>query len=314
MFYLFLFIVLFIVSVETSSCSFKEGNATCAPRLNDEVRPYFLNLKEKVKQDLKGKVPEDFVEKVLCSEEVEFKPELMVKSLTWKEAKLPYHQFLEPERVDRAFRFLCRYYNLLSEIESKFDVDKEVIVSILLVETDLGRKTGKQSVLNTYLSLALTGNETLFQRYLPQNGEVDFSNETTKQRYRRRATWAYGELLYALEYLYRYNVSPFELKGSIFGAFGYPQFVPQSVFLYGYDWDGDGKVNLFDYPDALASIANYLAKEGYKRSLTREHKFKVIMKYNKSEPYANTVLELSEALKGRLAEQKEGSSCGIEGE
>jgi membrane-bound lytic murein transglycosylase B len=38
------------------------------------------------------------------------------------------------------------------------------------------------------------------------------------------------------------------------------------------------------------------------------------MKYNKSEPYANTVLELSEALKGRLAEQKEGSSCGIEGE
>jgi len=311
--YLLLFLMVLVITAETSSCSLNkeslEGNSTCARKLDDTVRPYFINLKEKIKQDLKERVPEDFVEKVLCSEEVEFKPELMVKSLTWREVALPYHQFLEKERVERAFSFLCQHSSLLTEIEKKFDVEKEVIVSILLVETDLGRKTGKHPVINTYLSLTLTGNETLFLNYLPANGEIDLNNETTKLRYQRRANWAYGELLYALEYLYRHNATPSELKGSIFGAFGYPQFVPKSYFIYGYDWDGDGKVNLFDFPDSFASIANYLAKEGYRRSLPWDQKLKVVMKYNKSEPYAKTVLELSEILKKRLLEAKDGEIC-----
>jgi membrane-bound lytic murein transglycosylase B len=49
--------------------------------------------------------------------------------------------------------------------------------------------------------------------------------------------------------------------------------------------------------DALASIANYLKKEGYNLNGTVEEKKAVIMKYNISEPYANTVLAIAERLK-----------------
>ncbi len=306
-FYFIMFFLLLILAIESSSCTVKEKENDCAPKIPKEVSAYYFAFKEKVKEDLQDKVPQEFVEKVLCSKDVEFRPELMLRSLTWKEAVLPYHQFLEPERLDRAYYFLCKNYKLLKEIEEKFSVDKEVIVGIMLVETDLGRKTGKHPVLNTFLSLALAGNETLFLNYLPSNGEIDFSNSTIKQRYQRRAEWAYKELLYALQYLYQQNLDPKELKGSIFGAFGYPQFVPKSYFIYGYDWDGDGKVNLFNYPDSLASIANYLAKEGYRKSLSEENKMIVIMKYNKSEPYAQTILQIAGELKKRWEEK---SDCG----
>ena len=47
----------------------------------------------------------------------------------------------------------------------------------------------------------------------------------------------------------------------------------------------------------MASIANYLKAEGYKKDADIEYKKRIIMKYNISEPYANTVLAVAEKLK-----------------
>ncbi len=128
-----------------------------------------------------------------------------------------------------------------------------------------------------------------------------------RARWQKRASWAYRELLNFLEISYQNQWDPYEIKGSIFGAFGYPQFVPRSYLIYGYDWDGDGKVDLYSLPDALASIANYLQKEGYRKEADREYKKKIIMKYNISEPYAETVLSISEILKNKTLVQNNES-------
>lgn len=272
-------------------------DATCLNKLSDEVKPYALDLIELIKKDLKEKVPENYINELFCREDLFFTPTVMLKSLTWKETKLPYHQFLEDDRILRAKDFIEKNKELLHKIEETFGIEKEVITAIFLVETDLGRKTGKYPVLNTFFSLALSGNETLFKTYLGNSTDLDFENETTKNRLRRRADWAYKELLYFIEISYKNQWDPFSIKGSIFGAFGYPQFVPKSYVLYGYDWDGDGKVDLYTIPDALASIANYLKLEGYKKEAERDYKKRIIMKYNISEPYAETILKISEVLK-----------------
>ncbi|MEZ0343780.1 MAG: lytic murein transglycosylase [Caldimicrobium sp.] len=272
----------------------------CFSNLKEDERPFAEKLLEQIKKDLKERVPEEFVEKALCREELNFNPYVMLKSLTWKEAKLPYPQFLEESRIERARKFLEDNEELLSAIENYFQVDKEVITAIFLVETDLGRKTGKNVVINTFFSLALTGDEELFKKYLQEEPEIDFNNETVKARWQKRASWAYRELLYFLEICYKNSWDPYEIKGSVFGAFGYPQFIPRSYLIYGYDWDEDGKVDLYSVPDALASIANYLKMEGYRMEGNRDYKKKIIMKYNISEPYAETVLTISEILKDKL--------------
>lgn len=276
----------------------------CIKNFSQDVKPYVRSLFERVKNDLKEKIPESYLCELFSRKEIFYKPELMIRSLTWREAKLPYHQFLEENRILRAKRFLEENKDFLLQLEEKFGVEKEVIVAIFLVETDLGRKTGEHLVFNTFFSLALSGEEPLFMKYIGDNSEVDLNNETIRNRWKRRADWAYRELLYFIEISYRNNWDPFSIKGSIFGAFGYPQFVPRSFIIYGYDWDGDGKVDLYSLPDALASIANYLKEEGYKLNAPWEYKKRIIMKYNISEPYAETVLKIAELLQERKTSQE----------
>ena len=269
------------------------------------VMLFTQRLKLRVERDLNGTVPQWYIDKVFSSPELRFFPNLMVRRLTWKEAKLPYYQFLEEDRIKRAYQFLQTHKELLEDIEKKFGVDKEVLTAIFLVETNLGKNTGKFPVFNVFYSLALSGNPVLIKPYAEKKG-VSLSNPKVINFIKKRSDWAYKELLYLIQISYKNHWNPFEVKGSIFGAFGYPQFVPKSYIIYGYDWNEDGVVDLYQVEDALASIANYLHIEGYKMDSSLEEKKRVIMKYNISEPYANTVLKVAEKLKE--LETKSGGS------
>jgi membrane-bound lytic murein transglycosylase B len=62
------------------------------------------------------------------------------------------------------------------------------------------------------------------------------------------------------------KIDPLSVKGSYAGAIGIPQFMPGSVRRYGLDYDGDGHVDLAgNADDAVGSIANFLAQQGWKR-------------------------------------------------
>ncbi len=255
------------------------------------------NFQVKVEKDLQGKVPPSFIEKIFSSPELEFYPQIMVKSLTWKETELPYSQFLTPERLKAAKEFLKKHYKLLSQIEKNFGVDKEVLVGIFMVETNFGKNTGKWPVFNVLYSMAMSGDKDVFSPYA-KKANIPLNDTSIKTKWQKRSKWAYKELLYFIQICYKNHWDPFSIKGSLFGAFGYPQFVPRSYLVYGYDWDKDGVVDLYDLEDALSSIANYLKKEGYKISASEEEKKRVIMKYNHSEPYADTVLTIAKQLRG----------------
>jgi membrane-bound lytic murein transglycosylase B len=86
------------------------------------------------------------------------------------------------------------------------------------------------------------------------------------------------------------------MHGSFAGALGIAQFVPSSVLRFAKDGNRDGQTNLFDHEDAIESISNYLKQHGWRPSLTRNEAFRVILYYNNSKYYAETILKVSERL------------------
>ncbi len=263
---------------------------------NPSLKPYINALKFSIEKDLKGKVPRKYIEKIFSSPKLEFMPELMIKRLTWNEKELPYYQFLEKDRILQAFKFLQKHITLLNRLEKTFGVEKEVITAIFLIETNLGNNTGKFPTFNVLFSLALSGHIKLLKN-VSKNAGISLKSKKVRIFIKRRSRWAYRELLYFIKIAYKNRWDPFSIKGSLFGAFGYPQFVPKSYLIYGYDWNKDGVVDLYSVPDALASIANYLKKEGYRITANKKIKEKIIMRYNISKPYAETVLAVAEKLK-----------------
>jgi membrane-bound lytic murein transglycosylase B len=79
-----------------------------------------------------------------------------------------------------------------------------------------------------------------------------------------RAKFARTQLIAALKILQSGDISPSHLTGSWAGAMGHTQFIPTSYLLYAVDADGNGKRDIWNsVPDALATSANLLAKNGW---------------------------------------------------
>jgi lytic murein transglycosylase len=111
--------------------------------------------------------------------------------------------------------------------------------------------------------LAIWGRETDFGRYkLPH----DAVRVLATQAYTgRRADFFRNELLAALELLQR-GVPRSQLKSSWGGAMGLTQFLPSEIDKYAADFDGDGRVDIWNsVPDALASAAKQLVAKGWQR-------------------------------------------------
>jgi membrane-bound lytic murein transglycosylase B len=78
---------------------------------------------------------------------------------------------------------------------------------------------------------------------------------------------------------------------------GISQFMPSNILKLGVDGDNDGRVDLFTHPDAIFSVASFLAHHGWKPGLDHQAAYKVLLNYNYSRPYAETVLKIRERLK-----------------
>ena len=77
------------------------------------------------------------------------------------------------------------------------------------------------------------------------------------------------ELIDALIILQDKNITPDAMTGSWAGAMGQSQFMPSSYLKYAVDYTGDGRRDIWtDQADVFASIANYLASNGWRRDQT----------------------------------------------
>ena len=149
-------------------------------------------------------------------------------------------QFLTPERIDGGVAFWRAHADALARAERDFGVPPAIIVAIVGVETFYGRNVGRYRVIDALSTLAFD--------------------------YPRRASFFRGELRDFLLLAREERFSPLVPKGSFAGAFGVPQFMPGSVHEYAIDYDGDGRIDLWQSgDDAVGSVANYLARHDWIR-------------------------------------------------
>lgn len=216
------------------------------------------------------------------------------KALTWHQ----YHsRIVTSDRVAQGKQFMATYAPALAKAEATYGVPKEIIAGIIGMETRFGANKGNYRVLDSLATLSFN--------------------------YPRRAAFFQKELTAFLSLSQQGQVDPLTLKGSYAGAIGWPQFMPTNINKLGTDFDGDGRIDLYNSPvDAIGSVAKYFAQSGWKSggivarpvataresNLTLEgpngptyfyvqHNFKVILRYNRSNLYAMAVLSLSEYLR-----------------
>jgi membrane-bound lytic murein transglycosylase B len=128
--------------------------------------------------------------------------------------------------------------SLLKAIESKYGVDRHIVLGIWGMESNFGKDLGSMGVMRSLATLMYAG---------------------------RKRDYARGQLIAALKILQRGIRKPNNFTGSWAAAMGHTQFIPSSYLSYAVDWTGDGKRDIWgSYEDALASTANYLAKAGWR--------------------------------------------------
>jgi membrane-bound lytic murein transglycosylase B len=238
--------------------------------------------------------------------EVTFEPSAMsskLKELIERDPsdnpKAFYEGFLKENVITQAHSYLQENTELLENISNKYCVPKEIIVSILLVETNLGDSVGGKRAFNTLASMALSTDLETIRPYLPKRLINPRNEDFARTICRQKADWAYTELKALILYAYQSGFDPLTFLGSIYGAMGLCQFLPSNILPYGVDADNDGRIDLFTKADALYSIANYLREHGWKCTMDKGSQRKVILLYNKSSIYANTVLAVAQKLKNK---------------
>ncbi|MCZ8101450.1 MAG: lytic murein transglycosylase [Burkholderiales bacterium] len=142
-----------------------------------------------------------------------------------------------PTRIEQGGEAAKRWSPAIAAAESRYGVERSVILGIWGMETNFGSFTGGKDVIRSLATLA-------HEQY--------------------RGDFFKDELLTALVILQQGHVDREDMKGSWAGAMGQTQFMPSSFMKFAVDADGDGHKNIWtSIPDAMASTANYLRQHGW---------------------------------------------------
>ncbi|MEQ1881634.1 MAG: lytic murein transglycosylase B [Burkholderiales bacterium] len=166
----------------------------------------------------------------------------VVKAIGAPSTAKPWHEFrktfVTPTRTTGGVSFWTENADALKRARDIYGIPEEVIVSIIGVETIYGRRTGGFRVIEAIYTLAFEMTE--------------------------RAEFFRSEMEQYLLLTRENGFDPLEVKGSFAGALGVPQFIPSSYRRYAVDFDGDGKIDLWNSnTDAIGSVANFLNHFGW---------------------------------------------------
>ena len=167
--------------------------------------------------------------------------EKIINTMTKPFEKQPWsyyrHFFLTSDRINLGAKYLKDHHHELMQLQRKYGIPASVITAIIGVETEYGMHLGKYYVLDSLFTLGF---------YYPSR-EKFFRKELEEYLVLTRDN----------------NLPARSIKGSYAGALGIPQFMPSSYRHFGVSTSPDGRVDLFNNADAIASVANYFHKNGW---------------------------------------------------
>ncbi|MBI3564254.1 MAG: lytic murein transglycosylase [Elusimicrobia bacterium] len=233
-----------------------------------------------IKRKLAGSgVPDAYVDAVFADPRAKLYADIPAKfgTPTKPVPPVPYDQyrkyFVTDANLDAGVRFVRDHRDLLDAVQAKYHVDGVLLVGLVCVETRYGTATGKYQVVDAL--------------------------DTIVQKVPQRSAWAAREAAEFLKMTHAQGMDAHAVLGSYAGAFGFVQFEPSTYNLVAVDFDGDGKRMLDQWPDALASAADYLARAGYDPAapFTASSKIgRALFSYNHSDNYVQVILDLREEI------------------
>lgn len=204
-----------------------------------------------------------------------------------------YKHYTHAESIDKAHDFSRKWRSQLEKARKRYKVDPEVIVGILLVETNLGLYKGEHPLLSVFSSIFVDS------RHLLKSGRFN-DDPAMRKRLEKKNAWALQELKALLQMGRRFHFDLYKLKGSYAGAFGLPQFLPSSYVKWAVSSHGRGKrPNLYYEPDAIHSVANFLRAHGYRVGAAKRQRKRAVWFYNNSDVYVDTVFGVAHYVKKR---------------
>ena len=136
-----------------------------------------------------------------------------------------------------------KIYNINKEVIDKitreFSVDRDLLLSLMGIETNFGNYLGKMDIVSSLATLSYD---------------------------KRRSEFFTSELITLLILFDNGIINPNNFLGSWAGAFGNFQFMPSTIKNYAIDYNMDETINLKSIEDSFASAANYLNKIGWDNS------------------------------------------------
>jgi len=162
-------------------------------------------------------------------------------------------------KIKEGLKLFAKEKSVIENIEKDFQVEKELLLALMGIETNFGKYLGKMDIVSSLATLSYD---------------------------KRRSEFFTEELLILLRLVDKNIIEKDILFGSWAGAFGNFQFMPRTIRNYAIDYNKNKTIELKKIEDSFASAANYLKTIGWKKN--QPCFFKIELKENIPKKYLNS--------------------------
>jgi len=212
----------------------------------------FLNWKKSFKQiALQNDISEKTFDMTMSN--VKFLPDVIkydrYQPEFYEDTKTYISKRASSKKVSKGISFYKENSKLINTIETQYNIEKELLLALMGIETNFGTYVGKMDILSSLATLSFD---------------------------KRRSEFFSNELLTLLRLIETNQIDYKTLYGSWAGAFGYFQFMPSTMKNYAIDYDRNSYIDLKNNNDAYASAANYLSQIGWNDKLPCFYKINLL--------------------------------------
>ncbi|MDB2427986.1 lytic murein transglycosylase [Candidatus Pelagibacter bacterium] len=212
----------------------------------------FLNWKKSFKQiALQNDISEKTFDMTMSN--VKFLPDVIkydrYQPEFYEDTKTYISKRASSKKVSKGISFYKKNSKLINTIEAQYNIEKELLLALMGIETNFGTYVGKMDILSSLATLSFD---------------------------KRRSEFFSNELLTLLRLIETNQIDYKTLYGSWAGAFGYFQFMPSTMKNYAIDYDKNSYIDLKNNNDAYASAANYLSQIGWNDKLPCFYKINLL--------------------------------------
>ncbi|MEC7212305.1 MAG: lytic murein transglycosylase [Pseudomonadota bacterium] len=228
------------------------------PVYSDDFSEWKINFKiEAINSGISEQVVETvmkdarFLPKVI--EYDRFQPEFYEDTFTYIKKRS------SKNKIKQGVKLYKKEKKIIDIIEKEFQVEKELLLALMGIETNFGKYLGKMDIVSSLATLSYD---------------------------KRRSEFFTKELIILLKLVDQKIIKKEILFGSWAGAFGNFQFMPRTIRNYAIDYNDNKTIELKKTEDSFASAANYLKMIGWKKN--QPCYLKINLKKNIPKKYLNS--------------------------